>query len=175
MRKFDIVVVGAGFAGASPVYHLAKLGFTGSILAADGASPLRWSASDSAGGFRNLFTSDINVKISNLGMKILSRFKEDMGMSVGFVRNGYLFTYYEDVWKQIDKVAGILTEEKVRFELLTPAQLEAKIPGMRCGVDHIDPEPANSWSWSPSPAACTAPTAAPSIPARRRWDSSSGR
>jgi glycine/D-amino acid oxidase-like deaminating enzyme len=141
MRKFDIVVVGAGIAGASLVYHLAKLGFTGSILAVDrGESIAAGASSHSAGGFRNLFTSDINVKISNLGMKILSRFKEDMGMSVGFVRNGYLFTYYEDVWKQIDKVAGILTEEKVRFELLTPAQLEAKIPGLRCGVDHIDPE-----------------------------------
>jgi len=105
-----------------------------------GESIAAGASSHSAGGFRNLFTSDINVKISNLGMKILGRFKEDMGMSVGFVRNGYLFTYYEDVWKQIDKVAAILTEEKVKFELLTPAQLEAKIPGLLCGVDHIDPE-----------------------------------
>ena len=141
MRKFDMVVIGAGIAGASLVYHLKKQGFTGSILAVDrGESIAAGASSHSAGGFRNLFTSAINVKISNLGMQILSRFKDDMGVAVGFVRNGYLFTYYQEVWKQIDKVAAILAENKVNFQLLSPAQLEARIPGMRCGVDHVDPE-----------------------------------
>lgn len=141
MRKFDIVVIGAGIGGASLTYHLLKLGFTGSILVVDqGETVAAGATAFSAGGFRNLFTSAVNVEISNLGTKLISRFKEDMGVSVGYVRNGYLFTYYESVWKNMPDVTRILERNRVNYELLTPAQLEAKIPGLRCSVDHVDPE-----------------------------------
>ena len=141
MRKFDIVVIGTGIGGASLVYNLLKQGFTGSILAVDmGETVASGASSHSAGGFRNLYTSDINVQISNKGTEILSRFQEDMGASIGFVRNGYLFTYYEAEWKNMPVVTSILKANHVNFELLSPAQLEAKIPGLRCGVAEVDPE-----------------------------------
>jgi glycine/D-amino acid oxidase-like deaminating enzyme len=141
MRKFDVVVIGAGIGGGSLVYNLLNQGFTGSILAVDmGDTVASGASSHSAGGFRNLYTSAINVQISNLGTKILSRFKEDMGMSIGFERSGYLFTYYAKDWATMPKVAETLKANGVNFELLGPAQLEARIPGLRCGVDDIDPE-----------------------------------
>jgi glycine/D-amino acid oxidase-like deaminating enzyme len=141
MRKFDAVVIGAGIGGGSLVYNLLKQGFTGSILVVDQAETVAAGAtSHTAGGFRNLYTTDINMKISNKGIELLGRFKEDMGMTIGFQQNGYLFTYYEANWKQIPRVAAILEANKVNFQLLTPGQVEAKIPGLRSGVDHIDPE-----------------------------------
>ena len=141
MRKFDIVVIGAGIGGSSLTYHLLKLGFTGSILVVDmGGTVAAGATSHSAGGFRDLFTTAVNVQISSLATRILSRFKEDMGLSVGFVRNGYLFTYYESAWRSMPEVTRILEKNQVNYELLTPAQLEAKIPGLRCGVDGVDPE-----------------------------------
>ncbi|MGA2082723.1 MAG: FAD-binding oxidoreductase [Holophaga sp.] len=141
MRRFDMVVVGAGIGGASLTYNLLKLGFSGSILAVDqGESVACGATSHSAGGFRNLYTTAINVKVSNLGTRILSRFKEDMGMAIGFTRSGYLFNYYAEDWKGVVAASAILKANGVNFELLTPAQIEAKIPGIRCGVDHVDPE-----------------------------------
>lgn len=141
MRKFDMVVIGAGIGGGSLTYNLLKQGFTGSILVVDqGETVAAGATSHSAGGFRNLYTTDINMKISNKGIEILKRFKEDMGMAIGFQQNGYLFNYYEADWKQMPGVAAILEANKVNFKLLTPAQVEAKIPGLHCGVDHIDPE-----------------------------------
>ena len=141
MRKFDVVVIGAGIGGGSLTYNLLKQGFTGSILVVDqGETVAAGATSHSAGGFRNLYTTDINMKISNKGIQILRRFKEDMGMAIGFQQNGYLFTYYAEEWKQMPGVAAILEANKVNFSLLTPAQVEARIPGLLCGVDHIDPE-----------------------------------
>jgi glycine/D-amino acid oxidase-like deaminating enzyme len=141
MRKFDVVVIGAGIGGGSLTYNLLKQGFTGSILVVDQAETVAAGAtSHSAGGFRNLYTTDINMKISNKGIEILRRFKEDMGMAIGFQQNGYLFNYYAEDWKQMPGVAAILEANKVNFKMLTPAEVEAKIPGLRCGVDHIDPE-----------------------------------
>jgi glycine/D-amino acid oxidase-like deaminating enzyme len=141
MRKFDMVIIGAGIGGSSLTYNLLKLGYGGSILVVDqGETIAAGATSHSAGGFRNLYTTAINVQVSNLGTKILSRFKEDMGMAVGFSRSGYLFNYYAEDWKHVVAASSILKANHVNFELLTPAQLEAKIPGLRCGVDHIDPE-----------------------------------
>ena len=141
MRKFDAVVIGAGIGGASLTYNLLKQGFTGSILVVDqGETVAAGATSHSAGGFRNLYTTSINMQISNRGIEILSRFKEDMGMAIGFEKNGYLFNYYDAEWRQMPGVAEILKANHVNFQLLTPDQVEAKIPGLRCGVDHIDPE-----------------------------------
>jgi len=142
MRKFDIVVVGTGIGGASLVYNLRKQGFTGSILAVDrGENVAAGATSRSAGGFRNLYTTSINMQISNRGIEILKRFKDDMGMAIGFEQNGYLFNYYADDWKNhIPGVAEILKANHVNFDLFSPAQVENKIPGLICGVDHIDPE-----------------------------------
>ena len=141
MRKFDVVVIGAGIGGGSLTYNLLKQGFTGSILVVDqGETVAAGATSHSAGGFRNLYTTSINMQISNTGIEILGRFKEDMGMAIGFEKNGYLFNYYDAEWRQMGGVAEILKANHVNFQLLTPDQVEAKIPGLRCGVDHIDPE-----------------------------------
>jgi glycine/D-amino acid oxidase-like deaminating enzyme len=94
----------------------------------------------SAGGFRNLWTTPINQQLCTRGIELLGRFKQDMGVAIGFQQTGYLFTYYDAAWKQVPKAAEIWTSNGVNFDLLTPAQVEAMIPGLRCAVDAVDPE-----------------------------------
>lgn len=141
MRTFDLVVVGAGIGGGSLVYNLLKQGFTGSILVVDrldavASGPTAYSA----GGFRNLWTTSINQQLCTKGIEILKRFQDDMGVACGFHQSGYLFTYYAESWARIPQAAEIWASNGVNFELWTPEQIEARIPGLRCGVDHIDPE-----------------------------------
>ena len=141
MRKFDLVVVGAGIGGGSLVYNLLKKGFTGSILILDQADTVAAGATaHSAGGFRNLWTTAINQQLCTESIDILSKFRDEMGVSIGFQQNGYLFTYYEKSWNKIPMAAEIWKSNGVNFELLNPTQVEAKIPGLNCGVSHIDPE-----------------------------------
>lgn len=139
MRKFDLVVIGAGIGGGSLVYNLLKQGFTGSILVVDRGETVATGASAySAGGFRNLWTTPINQQLCTRSMALLERFKDDLGMAIGFQQNGYLFTYYEEAWKKIPQAAEIWKANGVNFDLLTPEQVEARIPGLRASVAEVD-------------------------------------
>ena len=141
MRTFDLIVIGAGIGGGSLVYNLLKQGFTGSILVVDRGETVASGASAySAGGFRNLWTTPINQQLCSRSIEILGRFREDMGVAIGFQQTGYLFTYYEAPWKLIPQAAAIWSANQVNFDLLTPDQVEARIPGLRCSVAEVDPE-----------------------------------
>ncbi len=141
MRKVDLVVIGAGIGGGSLVYNLLKLGFTGSILVVDRGETVASGASAySAGGFRNLWTTPINQRLCTRSIGLLGRFKGDMGVAIGYQQNGYLFTYYAEPWKKIPLAAEIWKANGVRFELLTPREVEARIPGLRASVAEVDPE-----------------------------------
>ena len=141
MRKFDLVVIGAGIGGGSLVYNLLQQGFTGSILVVDRGETVASGASAySAGGFRNLWTTPINVQLCTRSIDLLARFKERMGVAIGFHQTGYLFTYYQPAWRKVPRAAEIWKAHGVRFDLLSPGQVEARIPGLRCSVAQVDPE-----------------------------------
>ena len=141
MRTFDLIVIGAGIGGGSLVYNLLKQGFTGSILVLDrGATVASGASAYSAGGFRNLWTTPINQRLCTRSIELLARFKQDLGVAIGFQQTGYLFTYYGAGWRQVPRAAAIWAANGVNFELLAPAQVEAMIPGLRCSVAGVDPE-----------------------------------
>ena len=143
VRRFDLVVVGAGIGGGSLVYNLLKQGFQGSILVVDrGESVATGASAFSAGGFRNLWTTPINQQLCTRSIGILKQFHEEMGVAIGFRQSGYLFTYYAEAWKKIPQAAEIWKANGVNFELFTPAQVEAMIPGLRCSVADVDPDVA---------------------------------
>lgn len=141
VRTFDLVVVGAGISGGSLVYNLLQQGFQGSILVVDrGDAIATGPTAFSAGGFRNLWTTSINQQLCTKGIEVLKAFQAEMGVGCGFHQSGYLFTYYAESWAKIPQAAEIWRSNGVGFELWTPEQIEAKIPGLRCSVDHIDTE-----------------------------------
>jgi len=141
VRRFDMVVVGAGIGGGSLVYNLLKQGYAGSILVVDRGQAVATGASAySAGGFRNLWTTPINQQLCTKGIEILKNFHKDMGVAIGFAQSGYLFTYYQDAWSRVPAAAEIWKANGVNFELFTPGQVEAMIPGLRCSVDAVDPD-----------------------------------
>ena len=43
-----------------------------------------------------------------------------MGVAIGFQQTGYLFTYYEEAWKQVPAAAEIWKANGVNFDLLSP-------------------------------------------------------
>jgi glycine/D-amino acid oxidase-like deaminating enzyme len=141
VRKYDLVVIGAGIGGGSLVYNLLEQGFDGSILVVDRGETIASGASAySAGGFRNLWTTPINQRLCTRSIEILGGFKERMGVAIGFQQTGYLFTYYRDAWARVPQAAAIWRANGVRFELLGPEQVEARIPGLRCSVAAVDPD-----------------------------------
>ncbi len=141
LKKFDLAVVGAGIGGGSLVYNLRKQGFTGSILVVDRGDAVATGATAfSAGGFRNLWTTSINQQLCTKAIGILKDFQDEMGVAIGFHQCGYLLTYYAKAWEKVPQAAAIWASNGVNFELLDPAGIEARIPGLKCGVDHMDPD-----------------------------------
>jgi len=141
MRTFDIVVVGAGIGAGSLVYNLLKLGFKGSILVVDrGNAVATGPTACSAGGFRNLWTTPINQQLCTRAISILKQFPEEMNGSVGFRQCGYLFTYYQGAWSRVPQAAKHWEANGIHFQLLDPPAMEALVPGLCCGVEHIDAE-----------------------------------
>ena len=150
MRTFDLIVVGAGIGSGSLIYNLLKHGFNGSMLVVDRLDAVAQGASaHSAGGFRNLWTTSINQQLCSKGIEILKGYKDEMGISCGFKQTGYLFTYYKEAWGRIPEAAKIWADNGVNFELWKPEQIEAKIPGLKCGIEHIDPEVAELLGFEP--------------------------
>jgi FAD-dependent oxidoreductase domain-containing protein 1 len=141
LRTFDLVVVGAGIGGGSLVYNLRKQGFTGSLLVVDrGDAVATGPTAFSAGGFRNLWTTPVNQQLCTRAIQVLKGFQDDLGVAIGFHQCGYLLTYYAQSWAKVPQAAEIWASNGVNFEFLDAAQIEARIPGMKCGVDHIDPD-----------------------------------
>ena len=59
----DVVVIGAGIVGCSAAYHLAAAG-AGAVLVVDREDAVgRGSTGACAGGFRQQFTSEVNIRL----------------------------------------------------------------------------------------------------------------
>ena len=83
METADIVVIGGGIVGCSIAYQLAaKGGRNVALLEKD--LICFGSTGKSAGGIRVQFSSEVNIRLSLEALKILARFREEMGVDPGF-------------------------------------------------------------------------------------------
>lgn len=141
MRQFDLILIGGGIIGGSALYHLSKSGYKGRVLILEREDALsKGSTALSAGGFRNIWTTPINMKLTGYSIDRLRNFREELGFPIGFDQRGYLFCQYEENFESARKFGQQWAENGVRIEFLDARQVEEKVPGLRSGIDHIDPE-----------------------------------
>lgn len=139
--SYDVVIIGGGIIGTSVLWNLKAQGFRGSIAIFEKGDALAEETSaKSAGAFRNLWGSRINMEMATYSIKFLETFEKEFNIPIGFHRHGYLFTFYEEPWKKITSYKPTFDEIGVRCELLAPEEVERMVPGLRAGVDHIDPD-----------------------------------
>jgi FAD-dependent oxidoreductase domain-containing protein 1 len=141
MRQYDLIIIGGGIIGGSALYHLSKSGFKGRVLILEREDALsKGSTALSAGGFRNIWTTPINMKLTGYSIERLKNFREELGFPIGFDQRGYLFCQYEENFESAREFGQKWAENGVRIEFLDARQVEEKVPGLRTGIDHIDPE-----------------------------------
>jgi sarcosine oxidase subunit beta len=112
----DVVIIGGGVMGMSAAYHLSSRGASVTLLEAEeffgtGSTALN------AGGFRHQFSTSVNIELSKLSLRMLSRFEEDFEQPIGYNPCGYLFLLdtKEDVAAfrknmEIQHAHGVMTE-----------------------------------------------------------------
>ncbi len=89
MGQAEVIVVGAGVVGCSIAYHLAKLGCRDVIVLEKG-SVGSGSTGICAGGIRQQFSTEINIRLSMESVKFFERFEDETGHPADFHQDGYL-------------------------------------------------------------------------------------
>lgn len=90
MATADAVIVGGGVIGASIAYHLATRGVR-NIVVLERDTLGSGSTSKNAGGIRQQFSSEINVRLSQRSVQRFEAFEAEMGIDPAFRQVGYLF------------------------------------------------------------------------------------
>lgn len=87
----QVVIIGGGVMGASTAYHLARAGCTDVVLLEKQEFFGMGATGKCAGGVRYQFSTEINVRLSQLSLPMLDRFEEELGQAIGLRKCGYLF------------------------------------------------------------------------------------
>ncbi len=141
MTDFDLIIIGGGIIGGSTLYHLSQLGYKGRVLVLEREDALsKGSTALSAGGFRNIWTTPINMRLTSYSIRKLAKFREELDWPIGFDQRGYLFCQTEDKFENAKTFGAEWEKNGVRIEFLEPREVEKKVPGLKAGIDHIDPE-----------------------------------
>jgi sarcosine oxidase subunit beta len=128
-KKFDVILIGAGVIGCSIAYHLCKLGVSNILLIEKEEFPGMGSTSKANGGIRAQFTTEVNVRMSLLSMRLLDEMDEDMRTQSGYVKAGYLFMTAEPEYlRQLEKNVRFQQRFGVAVNLLAAREIAARVP-----------------------------------------------
>jgi sarcosine oxidase subunit beta len=90
-RSADVVIIGGGCMGTSVAYHLARRGITDVVVIEREKMLGTGSTGRNAGGVRHQFSNDANIRLSIESIGLLERFADEVGYTIDFHQDGYLF------------------------------------------------------------------------------------
>jgi sarcosine oxidase subunit beta len=132
-RAADVVVVGAGVIGCSIAYHLVRRdpGLRVVVLERD-AMPGMGATSKATGGIRHQFSSEPNIRLTQISLPTYLEFQALTGYSVNFRPHGYLFVTTEAATlPTFRKNVDLQQSLGVPSRLVGPAEIARMVPGIR--------------------------------------------
>ena len=95
MNNFDVIIIGAGSIGVPTALALAKKKF--SVLIIDElSSPGQGQNKKAIGGIRATHSDFGKIKICQRSIEIFSHWKEETGVDIGWIKNGYSFPAFNE-------------------------------------------------------------------------------
>jgi sarcosine oxidase subunit beta len=131
-KKAEVAIVGGGIIGASIAYHLAARGMSGVVVFEREEELGRGSTAKCAGGVRLQFSTAANVEMSRISIAALKRFEDELGQSVDFKQNGYLFVLTTE--EQLTTFRQNAEKQRslgVPVEVITPEEARRIVPELR--------------------------------------------
>lgn len=86
----DIVIIGAGIMGCAIAYSLAERGVR-NIVVLEKDAIARGATADAAGGIRQQFSTETNVRLATYSVRVWETYAERFGIDINLHQNGYLF------------------------------------------------------------------------------------
>jgi sarcosine oxidase subunit beta len=135
------VIIGGGVMGASMAYHLAKAGLRDVVLLERESFFGQGASGRNAGGIRYQFSTEINIRLSQLSLPMLEAFEEEIGQPVDIRHCGYLFLLTNETDVESFKQNVTLQHRLgVPTEWLSPQEIRRRLPMMR-----LDDVLAGTW------------------------------
>ncbi len=86
----DAVIIGAGIMGCAIAHALAERGMRDIIVVEKDAIG-RGATADAAGGIRQQFSTETNIRLATYSVRVWETFQERFGQDISFRQQGYLF------------------------------------------------------------------------------------
>ena len=86
----DAVIIGAGIMGCATAHALAERGMT-DVVVVERDQIGRGATADAAGGVRQQFSTETNIRLATESVRVWESFPERFGRDIGLRQQGYLF------------------------------------------------------------------------------------
>ncbi len=122
----DVVIVGAGIIGGSIAFHLLERDPRLRVVMLEKeAEPGTGATSKATGGVRFQFSTEANVRLTQLGYRYFTHAEEVLGSPVDFLRHGYLFVTTDPATlEQCRRNVALQRSLGVPSELLGPEAIQ---------------------------------------------------
>lgn len=127
MNAYEIVIIGAGFAGAATAYHLTRRGITGVLLVEQESIPGFHSSGRNAAMMRQCVPDPDLAKLTRDGAAFLRNLPNDWPEPVQFKQNGSLLLGSGPDWSKLKRDAAVGQALGIDVALWTPEQAKQHV------------------------------------------------
>jgi len=146
MESADVVIVGGGISGCALAYQLAKRKVD--VLLLERETLGSQSTGKCAGGVRQQFSTEDNVRVMRLSVKLLEAFEQETGHPADFRQNGYLFAFTQpqqvedfrhnmDMWHRVGLTEARWVDPAEAAEMVPILNVEDVLGCTFCPTDGI--------------------------------------
>lgn len=130
-RSAEVVVIGAGVVGTSIAYHLARRGCT-DVVVLERNRIAQGASGDGAGGFRQQFSTAVNVQMTRLSLPYFLEARERLGLDIELRQQGYLFLLKDEATAaEFRTNMGMQRGLGAPVRWVEPCEIAAIVPGIR--------------------------------------------
>jgi len=126
MTTADIIVIGGGVIGGSIAYHLLARDPRLKVVLLEKETEVGTGATSKAtGGVRHQFSTEANIRLTQLSYPYFAETERILGRSVDFVPHGYLFVTTEPrTFEQLKKNVALQQRLGVKSRLVAPSEMK---------------------------------------------------
>jgi sarcosine oxidase subunit beta len=142
MKKFDVLIIGAGSIGVPSAYYLSKKGLSVGViekLPSEGRGQNRAAI----GGIRATHSDPAKIKICQLTIELMNRFEKEHNIDIDWISGGYLFPVYDEVLEgKLKKLLETQKKFNLNINWIDADKVKELVPG-------INPENLRGGTFSP--------------------------